>query len=139
MTGWIRSSHQLLLVEPSSMVGSIVVSTARQLDLPAVKLTNSVRQARQELSNKGCNALLVTLDDEGEALAMLRHLRGGGFSCDRAVPVAVVVPQIDATLAEELKLLGVRRVLLKPFKVRDLIATIQNLTDGTSIPRAATH
>lgn len=120
-------SAPFLLIEPSSMVGGIVVSTARQLNLPTVRQVNSVRHAQTQLESQDYGALIVALDDEGEAMEMLHQLRVGGFHCNPDLPVAVVAPQMDTVLAESLKHLQVRRILLKPFKVRDLITTIQNL------------
>lgn len=121
------SGMEILLVEPSSMVGGIVISTARQLKLPSIRQVGNVRHAQTQLEAHEYDGLIVALDDDGMAIEMLRHLRVGGFRGNPALPVAVVAPQMDATLAAELKTLHVRRILLKPFKVRDLITTIEAL------------
>ena len=132
------SSMEILLVEPSSMVGGIVISTARQLKLPRVRQVGTVRHAQTQLEAHEYDGLIVALDDDGLAIEMLRNLRMGGFHSDPALPVAVVAPQMDSALAAELKTLHVRRILLKPFKVRDLITTIEALMVLAPAPSSAT-
>jgi CheY-like chemotaxis protein len=59
-------------------------------------------------------------------------LRNTQFSTvNPLVPIAVITSSINASLALQLKVLDVRRVLLKPFKVRDVITTIQMLQLAT--------
>lgn len=119
--------QDILLVEPSSLTGSIIVATARQLNLPAVRQVNSVRNAQQQLTNKGFSGVIVSLDEAVEAVALLEQVRSAQFAVDAQVPVAVTTDQVDASTAVQMKALQVRRVLLKPFKVRDVISTIQML------------
>ncbi len=122
-----RTSPDILLVEPSSLTGSIIVSTARQLNLPAVRQVNSVRNAQQQLAGKDFSGVIVSLEEMEAAIALLEQVRSAQFSVAADVPVAVTTAQVDASTAVQMKALQVRRVLLKPFKVRDVIATIQML------------
>ncbi|GDY34284.1 hypothetical protein ACINB_01770 [Acidovorax sp. NB1] len=117
----------ILLVEPSSLTASIIVSTARQLNMPAVRQVSSVRTAQQHLAAQGFLGVIVSLEEEQEAVALLEQVRGARFAVHAQVPVAVTTAQVDASTAVKMKALQVRRVLLKPFKVRDVIATIQML------------
>jgi len=117
----------ILLVEPSSLTGSIIVATARQLNLPPVRQVNSVRNAQQQLTYKEYAGVIVSLDEVTEAIALLEQVRSAQFAVDAQVPVAVTTDQVDASTAVQMKALQVRRVLLKPFKVRDVISTIQML------------
>lgn len=117
----------ILLVEPSSLTGSIIVATARQLNLPPVRQVNSVRNAQQQLTNKGFSGVIVSLDEASAAVALLEQVRNAQFAVDAQVPVAVTTDQVDASTAVQMKALQVRRVLLKPFKVRDVISTIEML------------
>jgi FixJ family two-component response regulator len=43
------------------------------------------------------------------------------------MPVAVTTAQCDVPMATRIKVLEVQRILLKPFKIRELITTIQTL------------
>lgn len=125
------SGHGILLVETSSLTGSIIVNTARQLNLPKVYLINSVRSAMQRLTSQNFSAVILSLEEDNEALQLLEMVRNQKFTVPADVPVAVTTTTINASAAVKMKVLGVRRVLLKPFKVRDVITTIQMLDDAT--------
>lgn len=130
----------ILLVEPSSLTGSIIVNTARQLNLPRVHLINSVRSAKQRLSTQNFSAIILSLEETNEALQLLEMVRDRQFTVAADVPVAITTDTIGASVAVRMKVLRVRRVLLKPFKVRDVITTIQMLGDtayGTQVPQAS--
>ena len=120
--------RRILLVEPSSLSGGIIVATARQLSLSAVHLVSSVRSAQQKLHLEDFSGVIVSLEEDQEAVLLIEKLRNTQFSAvNPLVPIAVITSSINASLALQLKVLDVRRVLLKPFKVRDVITTIQML------------
>jgi len=121
------ASLPILLVEPSTLTGSIIVATARQLVLPSVRQVASIRMAQQRLAAQEFSALIVSLDEHVDAVALMEHVRTGQYALRSDAPIAVTTSQVDASTAVQMKTLQVRRVLLKPFKVRDVIATIQML------------
>ncbi|KQW21644.1 hypothetical protein ATF69_0146 [Acidovorax delafieldii] len=126
-----HSPQDILLIEPSSLTGSIIVSTARQLNLPAVRQVNSVRMAQQRLTHQDFAGVIVSIDEhQQEAVALLEQVRNDTLAVSASVPVAVTTTQVDASTAVKMKALQVRRVLIKPFKVRDVIATIALLKDA---------
>ena len=118
---------EILLFEPSSLTASIIVATARQMNLPRVRQVSSVRTAQQQLAAQGFQALILSLDDAHDAVALLEQVRDAKLAVASHVPVAVTTSQVDPSTAVKMKALQVRRVLLKPFKVRDVITTIQML------------
>ena len=125
-----RRNQDILLIEPSSLTGSIIVATARQLNLPAVRQVNSVRMAQQRLTHQDFAGLIISIDEQQhEAIALLEQVRNDALAISASVPVAVITAQVDASTAVKMKALQVRRVLIKPFKVRDVIATIGLLKD----------
>ena len=77
-------------------------------------------------------ATLISLypEDQQEAVALLEQVRSDQLAVHASVPVAVTTAQVDASTAVKMKVLQVRRVLLKPFKVRDVITTIELLRDS---------
>lgn len=124
---------RILLVEPSSLSGGIIVATARQLNLSAVHLVSSVRSAQQKLDQEDFSGVIVSLEEDKDAVLLIEKLRNTQFSVvNPLVPIVVITSSINASLALQLKVLDVRRVLLKPFKVRDVIATIQMLQVATA-------
>ena len=89
-----RSPQDILLVEPSSLTGSIIVATARQLNLPVVRQVNSVRMAQQRLSHESYAGVIVSLDEqEQEAVALLEQVRNDALAVSADVPVAVTTTQ----------------------------------------------
>jgi DNA-binding response OmpR family regulator len=117
----------ILLVEHSALIGNIFVSTARQLGLPPIKLVTSSRSARNFMESQCVAGLITSLDDEEAALMLIEKLRDGQFKSQKNTPVAITTGQCSAELANRLKIFNVRRILLKPFKIRDLVATIEIL------------
>ena len=120
--------HNILLVEKNAMVGSVIASTAYQLNLATVRKVTSTSAARQYLMNDRISALIATIDDEVADLAFLQALRDASFRAPYDIPIAVITPTCDGEFAEMLKALRVSRILLKPFKVRDVISTIELVT-----------
>ena len=121
-------NKRILLIEPSSLTGSIIVATARQLNLSPVYLVSSVRSAEQRLNQEDFFFIFLSLEEDRDAVHLIERLRNEHFSTVNAkIPIAVITSSVNASLALEMKVLEVRRVLLKPFKVRDVITTIQML------------
>lgn len=130
MTGTAASlaaRKPILLLEPSSMVGGIVISTARQLEMPVVRQATSLRGGEQLLAQHDFGCAIVSLAQDGDVLALLHAVRAERYKASSSMPVAVITPQVSEDLARRLKALEVRRVLLQPFKVRELIATMEML------------
>ncbi len=122
----LRALH-LLLVEPQSMVRSTVVAVARELRLPRIDDTSSVETARQRLSSTRYDGLLLSLDEHERAIALLEQLRAGELVTPADAPVVVMAAGCTAELALTLKQLEVSRLLIKPFKVKTVLETIEAL------------
>ena len=115
---------KVLLIEPDGLVRGTVASVCRELQLARVRQSISVAAGEQWLKNGHPDGLLA----EGEvALDFLTRLRAGAFDCDADLPVAVMAREGDAALVARLKELDVRRLLLQPFRLRDVIHTLEQL------------
>lgn len=121
----------LLLVEPDFLLRRTVASVVRELGLAQVQEATSLDRATLELARVPFDAILISLDPEGEALKLLDGLRGASSRSKSATPVAVTADGCDAGLALRLRELEVRRLLLKPFKVRSVVETIAGLCAET--------
>jgi CheY-like chemotaxis protein len=119
--------HEILLVERNAMVGNIIVSTVRQLGLRPVKLVTNCRSAQHFMEYQAFDGLITSLDDEDATLLLIQTIRQGSLKSLANISVAITTAQCDAPLAQRIKELGVRRILLKPFKIRDLVATIESM------------
>ncbi len=120
-------AFNLLLVEPQSLIRSTAASVARQLRLPHIDETSSVEGATQRLERSSYDGLLLSLNEQERALALLGRLRGGELATPAAVPVIVMSAGCSTELALRLKQHQVSRVVLTPFKVKTLIESIEAL------------
>ena len=121
------SSTRLLLVEPQQLLRRTVTSVAHSLELARIEEALNVQSAERLLQRNRYDALVVALDDEGEAVRLLERLRAGEFMTPRATPTVVMAALCDASTALQMKSLQVRRVLLKPFKVKSVLESIAGL------------
>ena len=122
-----RGKLNLLLVEPQWLIRSTVVAVGRSLDLPRIDEAASIESAIQRLLGNRYDGLLLSLDDREPALALLEKLRAGGFASPAQVPVVVMSADCDMDLARRMKQHDVSRVLLKPFKVKSVLESVDGL------------
>ncbi|HEY8878740.1 MAG TPA: response regulator [Roseateles sp.] len=130
----VRPSGRLLLVEPQFVLRRTVSTMAREMGLADVQEATSPAVAERLLFERRFNALLIALDDDGEALELLRRLRAGDTSHPADVLVAATASACDVELALRLKELDVCRLLLKPFKVRGMLEVISALGAPEPLP-----
>jgi len=126
----------LLLVEPQFLLRRTVAAVARDMRLANPQEITSVEAASRLVAIHAFDALFISLDDEGPALELLSRVRTGETRCDPAVPIAVTAAACDTSLALRLKTLEVRRLLLRPFKVKGVLEAISALR--AAVPAAST-
>lgn len=136
MNGRIARGGRLLLVEPQFVLRRTVSTMARDMGLADVQEATSATQAGKLLGERRFNAMLLAIDEEGEALALLQRLRAGETSHPASVPVAVTAMTCDVELALRMKQLDVCRLLLKPFKVRGMLEVISALGAPQALSQA---
>ncbi|MGE0099505.1 MAG: hypothetical protein AB7S86_14275 [Hydrogenophaga sp.] len=117
----------LLLIEPDGLLRSTVASVCRDMQLVQVQQATSVAMAEPMLKSGLADGLLISLAEGESSLACLSRLRAGGFGCDASLPVAVMAREGDPALIKQLKALEVRRLLLQPYRLRDVIQTVEQL------------
>lgn len=118
---------RLLLVEPQFVMRRTVATMARDLRLADVQEATSAAAAEKLLADQRFDGLLIALDDEGDALELVRRVRVGASAQPTDLPVAATAAACDVELALKLKQLDVRRLLIKPFKVRGMLDAIAAL------------
>jgi DNA-binding response OmpR family regulator len=124
--------HTLLLVEQQSLIRSTVAAVARQMNLASIDETSSIDVAEQRLARERYDGLLLSLDEPVPALALLARLRAGEFSNLPDLPVILMTNACNAELAAQVRQHGVRRLLIKPFKLKLLLQTIEALSEQIS-------
>ncbi|MEI7446317.1 MAG: histidine kinase [Burkholderiales bacterium] len=118
---------RVLLVEPHAVLRGTVAAVVRELDVVEVYAVASVAAARRTLAELRPDVLVLSLDEGEAAFTLLEALRRGGDSRGAETAVAVTATACDAPTASRLRALDVRRLLLKPFKVRTVLETVSGL------------
>ncbi len=134
MRAAVTPNGRLLLVEPQFVLRRTVSTMARDMGLADVQEATSPAVAEKMLAERRFNALLVAIDDEGEALKLVGRVRAGDTSQPPDVLIAATVSSCDVELALRLKELDVCRLLLKPFKVRGMLEVISALGAPAPLP-----
>lgn len=117
----------LLLVEPHFVLRSTVTSVARSLDLGEIHASPSREAASQMLMARRFDAFVVAVGPDGEGLKLINAIRAGSGRGPRDAAVVVMAEFCDERAILAFRELKVRRILLKPFKVKDVLETIQAL------------
>ncbi|MBI3348920.1 MAG: response regulator [Burkholderiales bacterium] len=127
MTARITPNGRLLLIEPQFVLRRTVATMAREMGLADVQEATSPAHAERMLFERRFDALLIALDDDGEALELLRKLRAGQTSQPSDLPTAATASGCDVELALRMKQMDILRLLLKPFNVRGMLEVIAAL------------
>lgn len=117
----------LLLVEPQFLLRRTVAAVARDLRLAEPHEATTVDAAARLVAARPFEALFLSLDEEDLALELMARVRGGETKCAATTPIAVTAGACDTSLALRLKQLEVRRLLLRPFKVKGVLDAIAAL------------
>lgn len=127
MTGTAAAPFSLLLAVPQSLLRRTVADVARSLQLADVHEVASVAAAERLMETESFDALLLDLDAGAAALDLLVRVRERRTRCAPTLPIAVLAAVCTAEHIARLKQLEVRRVLLTPFKVKDMVTSITAL------------
>ncbi len=122
----------MLLVEPETLLRRTVALTARSLGMAQVHEAASTAQAQRLLKAQAFHGVVIAIDaTPGDAvgpLDLVDELRRGGTRSAPSVPIAVMVEQCDAALLMALRERGVARIILKPFRARELLDTFSQFS-----------
>jgi len=122
----IRRNMPMLLLESDALLRRTVVLTARSLGMSEIQETGNQAMARRMLGERAFCGALIALDF-GERryyqydLTVIDQIRDGRTASGADMPIAVLLGHCDAPLLRELRLRGVSKVILKPFRVRALL------------------
>ena len=122
-----ESVPELLFVEPDSLIRSTVAGVCKQLNLARINQAASVSVAQQLLSTNAADLLLVSLNEGEAAISFLQRIRSGEWDSVAEVPLAVTSESAHEELIARIKPLAVKRLLLQPYKIKDVVLTIESL------------
>lgn len=114
----------VLLVEPQFVVRRTMVAVGRELGLVDFHEASSVARALPMLEARRFGGMVLDLDDGNDALTLLERVRAGEFVCRPDLPVVALTFAGPSGAASRLEALKPLRTLDKPFKVRELLASV---------------
>lgn len=117
----------LLLVESQFLLRRTVAAVARDMRLANPREVTTIELAESLVAIYRFDALFLSIEEEDAALALMTRVRAGQTKCPADIPIAVTAAACGTTLAMRLKELEVRRLLLRPFKVKGVLDAIAAL------------
>jgi CheY-like chemotaxis protein len=123
---------KVLLVEPAHLPRRTVSLTVHSLGTAAVTEAATYTTAQQLCEGQRFDGAVVALDwpPEGgvcRGLSLIQQIRSGQSASAASIPVAALVESCNAELLQVLRECAISRILIKPFRVRDVIDTIDNM------------
>ena len=119
---------QLLLVDPHSLFRRTVAMVARQLQVADVHECSSHEAAQRLLETQPMDGLIVDIGQGLDALALVQSVRAGALRCASRTPIALTAEACDLATAQLYREFEVRRIMVKPFKVKTALEVIKDLS-----------
>lgn len=123
----VGGAAQVLLIEPDNLVRGTVASVCRDMQLVRMHQATSLVMGEQFLQSRPVQGLMLSLAEGDAAMDLLARLRASAFACAAAIPVVVMAATCSKDQVVRLKALDVRRLLLQPFRLRDVIHTVEQV------------
>lgn len=122
----------ILVVEPAHLLRRTVALTVRSLGTARVTEAPTYPTAHQLLERRAFDGAVIALDWPApgvvcEGLTLVHRIRAGEFESDASIPITLMVDACDAGLLQELRGRQIHRILIKPFRARDVIDTIATM------------
>lgn len=133
MTELLRDPAHILLVEPEPMLRRTVAMTARSLGISQVHEAASNDAALRMLRTRTYHGAVVAVNCVGNGnerrydLGLIDLLRAG-VDPGQGMPIAIMTDQATPQLLGELRDRRISRVILKPFRAKVLLETIEQFS-----------
>ena len=124
-----KAGCSVLLLEPQFLLRRTVATFARQFALADIEEVTTHEAALQRLKEARFDALLADIGDGLLGVALVQQVRDGGTGCPPDLPIALMAGACDAGTIALFKALAVRRIMLKPFKVKTALEVLAGLAN----------
>lgn len=121
---------RILLIEPHLVLRQTIASTVRSLGMGDVHQAGTIAMASKMIEDAAYGVIVFSVEnDDGTAkmeadLKLLELVRTGQSRCAKDAFVILSTTSCDPALLEAVKKLLVNKILIKPFRVRDIIDTL---------------
>lgn len=129
----VADPAHILLVEPEPLLRRTVAMTARSLGISQVHEAATNDAALRMLRARPFHGAVVAVSCVGIGaerhydLGLIDQLRASSTP-DQPLPIAIMAEQATAELLSELRDRNISRVILKPFRAKVLLETIEKIS-----------
>ena len=125
-------SFRLLLVEPANLLRRTVSLTVRSLGTADVTEAATYQTAHELCQRRTFDGAVIAVEwplpsDVYKGLTLIQQIRSGTSASAASIPIAVLVESCNTELLQVLRSCGISRILIKPFRVRDVVDTIDSM------------
>jgi CheY-like chemotaxis protein len=127
------ATKNILLVEPEPMLRRTVAMTARSLNLGQVHEAATNAAALRLLSVRTFQGAVIAVDCVGSGkdsrydLGLIDRLRADAAANKQALSIAIMTETATPELLSDLRERRISRVILKPFRARVVLDTIETM------------
>lgn len=126
------AAFKILLVEPVNLLRRTVALTVRSLGTADVTEAAAYPTAQQFCALRRFDGAVIAVEspislESSAGLALIQQIRLGQGASAPSMPIAVLVDSCNAELLQVLRACGTSRILIKPFRVRDVVDTIDGM------------
>jgi len=127
-----KPAFSVLLVEPVELLRRTVSLTVRSLGSAEVTEAATYPTAQQVCNRRRFDAAVIAVDwppsgVQCRGLTLIEQIRQGDCASTATIPIAVLVESCNTELLHVLRSSRISRILIKPFRVRDVIDTIDGM------------
>lgn len=129
----------ILLVEPEPLLRRTVAMTARSLGLGQVHEAATDAAALRLLSVRRFHGAVIAVDCHGSGkdcrydLGLIDRLRADALAARHVLSIAIMAEQATPELLSDLRERQISRVILKPFRAKVVLETIENICNGKRV------
>lgn len=125
----------ILLVEPEHLLRRTVALTVRSLGTAEITEAATYPVAHELCARRGFDGAVIALEwplslESHRGLSLIQQIRAGDSASRASIPIAAMVESCTAETLQLLRSCGIARILIKPFRVRDVIDTIEAMRAG---------
>ncbi len=114
----------LLLIEPDYVMRRTLALTASSNRLAQVVETGSHERVAALVRQQRFDGFIIAINEMRDGLHWIETVRAGHTASDNDAPIVVLAERMDHGLAQQLRNHRVRRILLKPCRVKTLMEAL---------------
>lgn len=131
------AERSVLLLEPDYLLRRTVVAAARSLFEVDITETSRYENAQALMRSHRYDGLILALNDESDqVLTLIQRLRAGELIPAHDSPVALMSYEPDRRRSDIITALDVQRIIIKPVRVKQILAALATMAPARPATQA---